>query len=123
MLPILHQILRAAPGVDVVFSTSWRRLYPFADLVSFASAGEDLSHRFIGITPHLPAEERRQGIIGQREDEIHAWLAMHDRDSGRWLALDDQPERFTPRCRGLYLTDWQTGLVDEDLWAIVESLR
>lgn len=121
--PLLHQILRAAPGVDVVFTTSWRRLYSFADLVAFASAGEDLAHRFIGITPHLPAEERMQGIIGQREDEIQAWLAIHDRDPGRWLALDDQPDIYWPRCAGLYLTNWQTGLVDEDVWTIVESLR
>lgn len=121
--PVLHQILRAAPDVDVVFSTSWRLLYSFDELVSFATGHEDLAHRFLGITPHLPAEERRQGIIGQREDEIQAWLAMHGRDPGRWLALDDQPDFFWPRCSGLYLTDWQSGLVDEDVWAIVESLR
>ena len=121
--PLLHQILRAAPNVDVVFTTSWRLMYPFAELVSFATGGENLAHRFVGITPYRPAEERRQGIIGQREDEIQAWLAMQGRDPGRWLALDDQPELFWLRSAGLYLTNWQTGLVDEDVWAIVESLR
>lgn len=121
--PVLLQILRAAPYVDVVFSTSWRLLYSFDDLVSFAIDSGDFAHRFKGITPHLPAEERRQGVLGQREEEIQAWLAMHGRDYGRWLALDDQPKLFRPNCSDLYLIDWQTGLVDHDVWGIVESLR
>lgn len=54
---------------------------------------------------------------------MQAWLALHGRDHGRWLALDDQPELFRPNCSGLYLIDWQTGLVDDDVWGIVESSR
>lgn len=124
-LPAFHRILRAAPGVNVVFSTSWRLLYSHDELVAFAiqNGGEDLTPRFIGLTPHLPARERPQGIIGQREDEIQAWLAANGQDSMHWLALDDQADLFRPGCSSLYLVDWQTGLVDEDVWAIVESLR
>ena len=49
---LLWQILRGCPGVDVVFSTSWRNTYQFYELIDFVNygGGEDLEHRFIGTT-------------------------------------------------------------------------
>lgn len=122
--PLLHEILRAAPGVDVVFSTSWRLLYPLDALKEMVTKGSpDLRERFIGITPHFDQRERKQGCVAQREDEIRAWLKSNGRDGHRWLALDDCTHYFHPGCAELYLCDWQTGLVDDDILTIVESLR
>ena len=122
-LPYLHQILRAAPMVEVVFSTSWRFLHSQAELVTWVSqAAPELAPRFIGQTPCLEAQNRPQGIIGLREDEIRAWLAMNGQEDRPWLALDDRADDFLPGCDGLYLVDWQTGLTREDVEAILKGL-
>ncbi len=123
-LPVLHELLRALPSLEVVFSTSWRLLYSPDELVGFvAGNAPDLAGRFLGITPDLDTRKRPRGIVGQREDEIRAWLATNGQASRAWLALDDVPEFFWPGCEGLYLVDWKTGLEPEDVPAIVESLR
>jgi len=53
--PFLWEILEAHPNVDVVFSTSWRELFPVEVLVDFATrkGGEHLAGRFLGATPCL----------------------------------------------------------------------
>lgn len=123
-LPLLHQILRAAPGVDVVFSTSWRQLFPREALVQMVTAGApDLASRFIGQTPDLPTKNRPEGLLGHREDEILAWLILNGHEARPWLALDDYMIDFRPGCSGLYLVDANTGLVAEDVWTVVECLR
>lgn len=116
-LPLLHEILRATPWVEVVFSTSWRLLYPRQALVQMVTKdAPELAPRFIGHIPALDSRERPQGIIGQREDEIRHWLSLNRQESRPWLALDDCQD-------SLYLVDWETGLVPDDVWAVVESLR
>ena len=123
-LPLLHQILRATPWVEVVFSTSWRLLYQRQALVEMMTKdAPELAPRFIGHTPALDARERRQGIIGQREDEIRYWLSLNGQERRPWLALDDCQDFYWRNCGSLYLVDWETGLVPEDVWAVVESLR
>lgn len=56
---LLWQILRKAPDVRVVFSTSWRESYSFDELVNFATfgGGESLSHLFVGVTPVVPVAQ------------------------------------------------------------------
>lgn len=123
-LPLLHEILRTLPRLDVVFSTSWRLVYPRADLVDMVSTdAPDLAARFIGATPEIEARTRRQGIIGQRQDEIQHWLELSGRERESWLALDDYPDFFWPGCEGLYRVESATGLTPEDVPGIVECLR
>lgn len=126
-LPLLHEILRGATGVDVVFTTSWRRLMPVKDLAQLVTQGApELQSRMIGHTPHLETEQRPQGVIGQRQDEIQLWLAQNGQKNRPWLALDDCQHFFWPDCANLYLVDWKTGLVPDDVEGVrnlMESLR
>lgn len=94
------------------------------DMVRMASRGApELLARFIGFTPHLEARDRPQGTIAQREEEINAWQAMNGQKGWRWLALDDNASNFAPGRDGLYLVDWQTGVVEEDVHEVLEILR
>lgn len=89
--PRLWQILRTCPNVEVVFSTSWREIYPFAELVEFATlgGGEDLKQRFVGATPSLVREAGANiaGRLCKREDECRLWLAGNSQQNRLWLAL------------------------------------
>lgn len=118
-IPLLHEILRAAPGVDVVFSTSWRLLYSRDILVQMmAKDAPDLGSRFIGHTPHF-----NQSTTGDREDEIRRWLLVNNYDGSDWLALDDDRNRYQPDCKNLYWVDPKTGLIPEDVESVIELLR
>ena len=117
-LPLLHEILRAAPHVEVVFSTDWRHSTPLKQLRRRVCEGaRDLSPRFIGVTPKRPL-----GIGLQiRADECRAWLKANGAESRAWLALDDRPAFFYPG-DNLYVVDGRTGLSAADVQAVIERL-
>ena len=123
-LPVLWEILRTCPEVEVVFSTSWREIYSPDEMLDFVTAngGEDLRHRFIGQTPSIPvvpdADEYRS-----REIECLAWLSENNRDLSRWLALDDFEYWFSRESPNLYLVNNMTGLTEMDIPAILERLN
>lgn len=122
--PVLWDILRARPDLSVVFSTSWRESYRPDALLDFVTAqgGEDLRHRFIGQTPVVPVAPGADDYW-RRELECLAWLSENKWDPSRWLALDDVEYWFAISSPSLYLVDSLTGLTDEDIPAILESLR
>ena len=117
---MLWQILRAYPAVDVVFSTSWRELHSFDELLNFATCngGEDLAERFVGVTPVLPYRIER---VHHRESECREWLWQNQQAERPWLALDDIGRWFAGP--NLYLVGPETGLTAEDVSAVVERLQ
>lgn len=121
-VPRLWVILRAVPAAQVVFSTSWRSIHTFGELVDFAtrSGGEDLVARFVGVTPEIP-RQADAGDYGRRERECLAWRenAGH---IGDWLAIDDIRHWFSSGSRNAYITDYQTGLTAADVPSIVSRL-
>lgn len=125
----LWQILRACPDVDVVFSTSWREIYTFEDLLEFVThgGGEDLAHRFIGANPSIVREQGANiaGQVYQREDECRLWLVGNDQQHRLWLALDDSDFLFSggsdnPR---VFLVDGATGFTAEYATELVRRLE
>lgn len=122
---LLWQIMRAYPGVQVVFSSSWRNFHVFDELVEFVTSGggEDLSSRFIGFTPNIKAETYR----GQRDIEIKYWLDTN-KHHGEWIAIDDMPDLFFEEMEeigehpNLYVVDCKTGLTDMDVTKLIERL-
>jgi len=118
-LPLLWQIMRACPNVNVVFSTSWREVYRHDELVEFVTngGGEDLVHRIVGATPSLENE----GRYGRRDMEILSWCEANGY-KGQWIALDDIPEVFNGN-PNLYVVDGSTGLTEADVAAIIQRLR
>lgn len=117
---LIWQILRTFPNVNVVFSTSWREVYPFDELLNFVTygGGEDLAHRFIGSTPILDDE----GIYGRRDIEIERWVAANNY-TGPWIALDDMETLFNGGNNNLHLVNPDTGLTDEDVSDIAVKIR
>jgi len=107
-LASLEAVLRRAPHVQVVVSSTWKHQNSLQDLRGWFSA--DIQERVIDVTPDLA-----QGK-GSRQQEIQAWLKRHP--TLRWLALDDEPGLFEPNCPWLYLTQTATGLTAADLLAL-----
>lgn len=117
--PMVWQILRACPEVQVVFSTSWREVHRPDELLDFVTygGGEGLAHRIIGATPNL----EREGRYGRRDLEIQTWLDVNHH-TGPWLALDDMPEIFNGGHPNLYVVDGSTGLTEADVAAIIKRI-
>lgn len=117
--PLLWQLLRACPEVQVVFSTSWREIHRPEELLDFVThgGGEDLTHRFIGSTPVLKSGEHRF----HREAECREWLRLNGCKHRPWLALDDTDFGFAGS--NLHLVNHLTGLITEDVLAITERLN
>jgi len=126
-LPLLWKILRAAPHVEAVFSSSWREIYRPDELVEFVTSGggEDLAHRFIGQTPRTPRARSTYvpGHNSERHNECLRWLAENGRQHRAWLAIDDVPQVFPPNSPNLYLVNGKTGLTNEDVAAIIERIN
>ena len=119
-LPLLWQILRACPDVDVVFSTSWREIYRPDEMIEFVTlgGGEDLTHRVIGQTPRIKVKLD----CDRRDLEILSWLETNNY-SGQWLAIDDLPKLFNDTHPNLYVVDGSTGLTDMDVAAIIQRIH
>lgn len=117
---LLWKILRAAPHVQVVFSSSWRVIYRYDELVEFVTCdgGEDLAHRFIGQTPSIKVKSD----CDARDLEIQNWLDT-SKHTGHWLALDDMPELFHGGHPNLYLVNGATGLSEADVAAIIQRIK
>lgn len=118
--PLLWQILRACPDVQVVFSTSWREAYRPEEMLDFATygGGENLAHRFVGQTPIIKAQSDHD----LRDLEIQRWLDANQH-TGHWLALDDMLELFHGGHPNLYLVNGDTGLTEEDVAAIIQRIQ
>ncbi len=118
-LPLLHEILRACPQVEVVVSSDWKHSTPFPKLRRMLSEGaRDLSRRFIGVTPKVPPARGQC----RRSVECRAWLEQNGRQGLPWLALDDRAAFFEPG-DNLYQTDTLTGLTAADVPRIVARLK
>lgn len=123
-VPLLWQLLRQCPQAEVVFSTSWREVYPPDVMLDFVTAGggEDLAHRFVGSNPRV-LEPSTQGDYRRREIECLAWLAGSGFASRPWLALDDIADWFSTSSPNLHLVDYRTGLTEQDVAAVLQKLK
>lgn len=118
----LWKILRAVPAAQVVFSTSWRTEHSLDELVDFATTGggEDLADRFIGVTPTIKVFDEL-GDYRQRERQCLAWREQAGH-IGDWLAIDDIDRWFSTPSRNVFIADFQTGLSDADVPAIIKRI-
>lgn len=122
-LPLFWGLLRQCPEVEVVFSTSWRELYPPEELLAFVTTGggEDLAHRFIGGTPMVrkpPFEDNYR----LREIECLAWLHGNGLQHRPWLAIDDVHAWFAYDSPHVHIVDYRVGLTEGDVEKIVRRL-
>ena len=122
-LPVLWKLLDTLPEASVVITSSWREqndLRTLTDLIT-ANGGEHYRDRIIGVTPVAVSPDVI--LQGERQDEIEAWISANTFGSVRYVILDDIPDFFHPGCTQLYLANYETGLVDDDVPKIVEMIR
>ena len=124
-LPILDAWLRDRPQIEVVISSSWRKVYPMDVIISFFNS--DLQPRVIGATP-VWGEERPwwQGLPHERlrmyprEAEVRQWMLDSPEPWRPWVALDDRTDLFSPHCPRLVVCERTLGLTPVQLSQVDE---
>lgn len=102
----LARVLRDFPGVEVVISSSWRETHTLKTMLTFFLT--DLRSRIVGVTPVIEIRDAVD-VPGVRLREINKYLVDTGNQHRRWVALDDAPELFPPRCAELVLCDGNHG--------------
>lgn len=121
-LPLLETVLRRAPWVEIVVSSTWRQNRPLEELQALFS--RDIRSRIIGVTPQW-RDVQGDASFGAyvRQAEIEHYLRESGRPWGQWLAVDDQRHLFKPFCANLYATNPATGLTEADCEALEQRLH
>lgn len=123
-LPMLEEVLREVPSVEIVITSTWRERRSLNELRKFFST--DISHRVIGSTPSWRDHIDLAHAIGptyRRSIEIEAYLRLVGKPWLTWLALDDKPYWFRPFCKNLLLCDPRTGITEATMAAVRERLK
>lgn len=104
----LAQVLRDFPSVEIVISSAWRTSHTLLNMKTFFLT--DLRERVIGVTPVFRiGDADTTATPGARYHEIQKYLAATGARGRPWLALDDDPDFFPPRCANLVLCDPKHG--------------
>lgn len=103
-------VMRAAPHVELVISSTWRHKRSLEELKALFS--DDVATRIIGTTPlYAQLENIPDTLQGyEREAECRFWLRQHGRAAQEWLALDDRSWNFRPFNSNVLLVDGNVGL-------------
>ena len=111
------------PGTEIVLSTTWRQSHGLDVCRGFFP--QSLKPRIVDATPLRVEDDDLPSQLWAyvREGQCWHWMRNNRPAHTRWLALDDEPWRFSPICKQLYLTNGKTGLVDEDIAKILERLQ
>lgn len=114
-LPLVEEVLRRRPGVDIVISSSWREHHSLQELQERFSP--ELRDRVVGCTPIYKQDMCEPAKRYVREIECRTWLQANRPEvlaSGAWLALDDASWLFSPGCQHLILSRHKTGFAPAD---------
>jgi hypothetical protein len=112
-VPLLEEVLREFPSVEIVISSSWRVYHGLHEMREFFS--EDMAHRIRDATP-------KHDLARTRQSECQEWLRRH-RPAAPWLALDDQPWLFESGCEQLLCVNGTVGFRVADAQRLRERLR
>lgn len=109
-LDTFETVIRAAPHVELVISSTWRQKRSLDELKALFTA--DVAARIIGATPlYAQLEDVPDALVGyKREAECKNWLRQHGRTAQEWLAVDDRSWNFRPFNRHVFLVDGEVGL-------------
>lgn len=124
-LPLLEDVLREFPQVEVVISSTWRLRWLDAYLATIELRkhfAPDIAQRVVDVTPHhtqLDPNTTPDSLFAyRRHREIEAWLRANRPPGTTWVALDDRAYWFKPFLKNLLATDPETGLTTQDLDAL-----
>lgn len=112
----------APHAVDIVLSTTWRRVEPLAALKARLPA--TLADRIVGVTPSFSEISAAAGPLYPypRQAECIAWLRQNA-PLRAWHALDDRQEWFEPYCEHLTVCEPQVGLTAPALVHLSSALQ
>ena len=113
--PLFESVMRRFPGVHIVISSSWRRIYAIDYLRSRFS--RDIAERIVGTTQLWVPDERLN-----RHQEIVAYIERKGIENAAWLALDDSAFEFPTHCANLLLCDSRVGLTEERAEVLAQRL-
>ena len=110
-LPLIENVLREFPRVEIVISSTWRlkwnQTVAIVELRKHFSS--DIAGRVIGVNPNyidLDREKAPDGLDSfHRQWECEMWLRAHRPAGTPWLALDDRAYMFRPFCKNLMALD------------------
>lgn len=129
-LPLVEEVLREFPQVQIVISSTWRlrRQNPKVALREMRKHfSADIASHVIGVTPNrldLDWRAAPEGLsLYPRQWECEAWLRVHRPPGTPWLALDDRGDWFRPFCKSLMIIDRDTGFLPANAQALRERLR
>lgn len=111
-MPLLIELLKACPNVDVVLSTNWRLNAEQPYLLDIFP--HEIQHRIVGVTPVI------EGDIYERERECLEYCMAHSIANA--VALDDDSSLFSPLCPFLFLVDRYVGLDASASIALIQRL-
>lgn len=123
-LPMLEEVLREVPGVEIVITSTWRERRRLEELRQVFSA--DISLRVIGVSPCWHDHPDLAESIGPtylRSIEIEAYLRLMGKPWLPWLALDDKPHLFRPFCKSLIVCSPAVGLTEDIMAELRKRLR
>ena len=110
-LPRIEEVLLRHSQVEIVISSAWREYHPIAELQQHFCP--QLRPRVVGCTPLQRQSPCEPAMHHVREIECRAWLTAN-RPNATWLAIDDAPWLFSPRCANLLLTNHAVGFTTDD---------
>lgn len=91
--------------------------------------GDELAHRFIGVNTVVDKASREQRDLGHRREECLQWIQenrsrfLYWNKDIPWMALDDVAYWYGLPCFELHMTDYQTGLTEADVEAVIQKLK
>ncbi len=109
-LETFEAVMRAAPQVELVISSTWRYKRSLEQLKALFS--DDMAVRIVGATPpYAQLNDVPDVLVGyEREAECRNWLEQHGRTTREWLAVDDRSWNFRPFNPHVFLVDGDVGL-------------
>lgn len=115
-LPLIAEVLREFPVVEIVISSAWRLWAPDESAalgILRENFPEDLRRRVVGVTPNAKDLGNRFSELAAypRERECRAWLKARRVPGTPWMALDDRAALFHPGCGNLMLVDTDYGFL------------
>lgn len=128
-LPLVEDVLREFPRVNIVLSSTWRLRQP-ADTTGNHLKGyfsSDIAERIVGVTldhKKLDSDHAPAGIeLYPREWESIAWVRANRPRDERWVALDDKAYLYRPFNKHLIVTSADSGFVEADAIQLRRLLR
>jgi hypothetical protein len=129
-LPLLEEVLREFPRVEIVISSSWRLRWRDPEIAAQEMRkhfSADIASRVIGVTPnHLDLNWRAapDGLsLYSRHWECETWLRANRPPGAPWLAMDDRAYLFWPFCKHLMVVNRATGFSLDNAQELRERLR